>query len=251
MPTPFSHLSAARTLLEDRAIAAPVRAELEKEIGAFLLGSIAADGYYLANAPLRREDTHFFSYERPLEDQPWRLMLTRHPRMASAVGAARAFAAGYVAHLAMDEVWWLRMMRPHFGEREWADRSYRFLMLNIILTVMDERDEAAARREVSALQSAEPAAWCPFLPDQALIAWRDLIAAQIAPDGVSQTLPILAPRVGKTELELRRMLDDAPLLEADLWAHVPRELLGTVEAAMLAHARESLCAYWMAVSPGS
>ncbi|PJF24598.1 MAG: hypothetical protein CUN53_17030, partial [Phototrophicales bacterium] len=170
---------------------------------------------------------------------------------AAATGAARAFAAGYVAHLAMDEIWWLRMMRPHFGEREWAERSQRFLMLNIILTVMDERDEAAARREVSALRSALPAAWCPFLPDQALIAWRDLIAAQIAPGGSSRTLEILAPRVGKTELELRRMLDDAPQLEADLWAHVPRELLRTVEEAMLTHARDSLCAYWMAVSPGS
>jgi hypothetical protein len=238
-------------LLEDRAIAEPLRAELQERIGAFLLGSIAADGYYLANVPLHREDTHFFSYERPLADHPWRLMLARHPNMTSATGAARAFAAGYVAHLAMDEIWWLHMMRPHFGEREWAERSYRFLMLNIILTVMDERDEAAARREVSALRSAQPADWCPFLPDQALTAWRDLIAAQIAPDGVSQTLPILAPRVGKTETELRRMLDDAPLLETDLWAHVPRDLLETVEAAMLAHARESLCAYWTAGAAGS
>ncbi len=238
-------------LLDDRAIAEPVRAELQQSIGAFLLGSIAADGYYLADAPLHREDTHFFSYERLVEDHPWRLMLARYPCMASAAGAARAFTAGYIAHLAMDEIWWLHMMRPHFGEREWAERSYRFLMLNIILTVMDERDEAAARREVSALRGAQPAAWCPFLPDQALIAWRDLIAAQIAPGGVSQTLTILAPRVGKTALELRRMLDDSALLETDLWAHVPRKLLETVEAAMLAHARESLCTYWTDIADGA
>jgi hypothetical protein len=251
MPTPFTHLSAARTLLEDRAVPETLRAELHREIGAFLLGSIAADGYYLANAPLRREDTHFYSYERPVPDHPWRLMLARYPSMASASGARRAFTAGYVAHLAMDEIWWLQMMRPHFGEREWAERSRRFLMLNIVLTVMDERDEAAARREARALCSAEPAGWCPFLSDQTLIAWRDLIAEQIAPGGVSQTLPILAPRVGRTEAELRRMLDDAPLLEADLWAHVPRDLLEAVEAAMLAHARESLCAYWAAGAVGS
>lgn len=244
MPTPFTHLAAARGILDDPALPGSVRADLGADLSAFMLGSIAADGYYLASVLLKREDTHFYAYDHPIDDHPWRIMLKRFPIMRDAAGAARAFVAGYVGHLAMDQVWWQHMTRPHFGEREWAARVQRFFMLNVLLLKMDARDEHAARREAGALAAAQPDGWSAFMDDKTLLAWRDLIAQQLLPDGASQSVAIIAPRIGKTEAELHAVLEDDAMLESDLWAHIPRDLLASVEVAMADHMRASILAYW-------
>ena len=77
MPTPFTHLLTAQRALSDPAIPAAGRALLETHRGAYLLGSVVADAHGLAG--LKREDTHFYSFDKPMEDHPWRVMLARFP----------------------------------------------------------------------------------------------------------------------------------------------------------------------------
>jgi hypothetical protein len=243
MPTPFTHLAFAERLRSDRQIPASLRALIESQWPAFLLGSIAADGHFLAGA--QREDTHFYAYDRPMEDHPWRVMVTCHPSLlAPRDQTQQSFAAGYTGHVSMDEIWSLDMLNPHFAQREWAPRPQRFLMLNILLIAMDERDlKMLPRGMADDLQRAEPQNWLPFLSDSALKGWGDLIYRQIRPGGSSETLEIISGRVGKTPEELRALLDSPEQLQDDLWAHIPPPLLADIEERMYAHAVEQIEAY--------
>ena len=117
-------------------------------------------------------------------------------------------------------------------------------MLNILLIQMDERDFAAAQTTAIPLAAAIPHHWLPFMDDSALIAWRDMIVRQIVPDGDSETLEVIAPRVNLTPQALRALVDDAPHLEADLYAHIARDTVAAVEAKMDLYAREQVIVYW-------
>lgn len=243
MPTPFTHLRVASRLLADEALPPDVCALLNASRGAFLLGNIAADAR--VSSGISREQTHFYAYDRPVQEHPWRLMLQQYPALVRTTRPAqRAFVAGYVAHLTLDEVWSLEMIRPFFAEREWASRDHRFLMLNLLLIWMDRRDYAqleAWQRE--ALLATTPDGWAPFIPDEELAAWRDFVGCQLPPGGESQTLAVIGERIGTSPDALRALLNSEERMNADLWAHVPPEALARVEAEMYALARTNMLLY--------
>lgn len=244
MPSPFTHIANAQRLVRDPVVPEAIRQALITDESAFLLGNIAADGHHLAEG-LRRDQTHFYKYDFPVIEHPWRIMMAQHPSLwETRPPDSRAFLAGYIAHLSIDEVWWLDLTRPYFGEREWASRDRRFLMLNILLIGMDERDEIPARNSASVLANANPHNWLPFMQDAALIAWRNVIARQLEPNGASETLAVIAPRVNRTVEQLRAMVDDTESLEHDLFAHIPHALVAEVEEKMYLHAREQMIIYW-------
>lgn len=245
MPTPFTHLETAQRLLVDDAVPADVRAALAAERGAFLLGNIAADAR--TGGGINREDTHFYQYDRPLVDHPWRVMLTQHPSMKPPRSAShRAFLAGYTAHLSIDEWWSLQMLGPHFALREWAPRPTRFFYLHILLILMDERDRSRLENwQYPALLMAQPESWTPFLSDAILRDWRDFVGEQIRPGGESQTLAVFGGRINKTPADLRAILDSAVTLETELWPHISPALLEEIETGMYHHARAQMLRYWM------
>jgi hypothetical protein len=244
MPTPFTHLEAAQRLLNDEAIPASVRQPLTAELGAFLLGNIAADAR--TESGLRREDTHFYSYDKGITDHPWRVMMNLHPALQIPHSPAqRAFLAGYIAHLSMDEWWSLHMLGPHFAGRDWAPRQTRFLMLHILLIYMDERDLSLLLPwQYQGLTSAEPDNWLPFMNDTILSGWRDFIAGQIKPGSESLTLQVFGGRINKQPAELRAILDVPERMDADLWQHIAPALLADIEAGMYNHARQQMLTYW-------
>jgi hypothetical protein len=243
MPTPFTHLAVAQRLLRDERVPPSIRRAIDQERSAFLLGNIAADARVSGN--ITRESTHFFSYERPIEAHPWRVMLEQHPSLVPPHSAAqRAFLAGYVAHLSMDELWSIEMVRPRFFAAEWGDPKLRFLMLHIILIYMDERDYAALEDwQRGVLCQAQPQRWTPFMDDTTLVDWRDFIGAQIAP-GNSQTLDVFGGRIRVSPEDLRAILDDPTRMTQDLWAYVPEVFLTQVEAHMYDHALSQMLRYW-------
>jgi hypothetical protein len=243
MPTPFSHLAFAQRLRDDSTVPSTLRGLIETEWSAFLLGSVAADGHILEG--VGREVTHFYAYDRPMEDHPWRVMVNQYPALMNAETTAdRAFVAGYVGHLSMDEIWSLHMLHPHFADREWAPRAQRFLMLHILLIYMDERDLAVLPNEMAnQLRAAQPESWLPFLGDEMLIQWRDLIYRQIKPGGTSETLEIFGQRIHQTPEQLRSILDSPERMQNDLWIHISPALLHEIEEQMYSHAREQMMEY--------
>lgn len=243
MPTPFTHLASAQRLLDDPGLPAAGRALLLRELPAFLLGSIAADGQN--EAGLRREDTHFYTYDRPIRVPLDDLMLARYPELVVPESAAqRAFVAGYIGHLALDEIWTEAVMRPYFIDATWGSSAERFLMLNILLIGLDERDFALLTPSTAdGLRRATPNGWLPFLPDPALAAWREIITRQFEPGALPETLPIIGARTGVPVAGLRALLDSPDALASRLWAHVPVAAVAKAEAAMHAAAVERVARY--------
>ena len=245
MPTPFTHLVILQNLLADPQLLPLYRELLTRQRPAFQLGSIVADAR--VSSGVGREVTHFYAYGQPMTKRPWRSMLECHPALNNALDEAHlAFVAGYVAHLATDEAWTLKMVRPQFWERDWhgVDRWEKFFALHLILTVMDERDESLLEDwQAASLNCCEPYGWLPFMSDDVLRGWRDLVAEQIMPGGISQTLSIFATRLRCDSREIRTALDDAAQMDDILWRHVPRALLEEVERLCYAYTRDQLAVY--------
>lgn len=225
----------------DEAVSNSARALLNAERPAFLLGSVAADAHPQGS---KREDTHFYAYDKPMPESPWHVMLRRYPSLQPAHSLAhRAFMAGYVAHLAMDEIWTMHMLGPYFVQGDWATGKFRFLMLHALLITMDERDlDSLEPWQYPALAAAQPDDWLPFIPDAALADWRDFIAAQIRPGGESQTLQVFGARINKTPDELRQVLASPDQMHL-LWQNVTPQILADIEAQMYDHAREQMRLY--------
>ena len=241
MPTPFTHLKAAQDLLADPALLTDAHNFLQRECSAFLLGNIAADARI--SSGLKRDDTHFYRYDQPMHNHPWRVMLEGYPTLKQPHSDThRAFLAGYVAHLSMDEIWTLHMLRPRFVEPRWADDKFRFFMLHILLVYADERDYAQLEAwQSAALGDAQAEDWLPFMPDADLHHWRDFIQQQLV--GESETLQVFGQRTGKSEAEFRAILDSRQRLQDNLWDNVPRAALEQVDKRMYTFAREQMLVY--------
>lgn len=245
MPTPFTHLEITQRLLNDHAIPRAYRDLLLAHRSAFQLGNIVADAR--VSSGVGREVTHFYSYSHPITEHPWHVMLNNHPMLKTPHDDKHlVFLAGYVAHLATDEAWALKMVRPIFFIRDWegVDRMDKFIALHLILSVMDERDEAQLDAwQSESLAQSTPDQWLPFMSDHVLCSWRDLIARQIAPNGMSETLMILGKRLALDPAILRNMLDSPDIMFERLWQHVPQAIHATTERQMYAFTRDQLCHY--------
>ncbi len=245
MPTPFMHMAFAQRVVADDALPPDVRAAIDAHWGAFLLGSIAPDAR--VSSGIRRADTHFFEYEPVIATPPITAMLTQYPMLNRAnVGSDQhaVFIAAYGAHLAMDEIWCTDLLFPKFMNG-WADGSLSFQMLHMLLGWLDARDlqTLPLAAQYPALAAATPDHWLPFIPDEALIVWRDTIASQIAPEGSSRTLEILSQRIKMNEGEMRAFINSPDKMDQFMWQNVSRETVAAVEVAMYARARSVLLDY--------
>jgi hypothetical protein len=239
------HLAFAQRMSTDDLVPSAARELITAQWGAFLLGNIAPDAR--VSSGIRRADTHFFEYEPVIATSPVTAMLSRYPELArtSVVSEARAaFVAGYCAHLAMDEVWCVEMLFPHFM-RPWDDQFSSFRMLHMLLGYLDERDYQSlpVAEQYLALNAAAPEHWLPFIPDAALIEWRNVVAEQLAPTGRSQTLEILSQRIKMEAEDMRSFIAATEKMEKQLWRNVPMPVVEMVEVSMYARARATLIEY--------
>lgn len=243
MPTPFSHLAIAQRLLKDEQIPSKYRQLFQEEIGAFLLGSIAADARVGNGAP--REMTHFYAYGEPMEMHPWRKMLTTYDELWQPKTMAQwAFVAAYVAHLAMDEYWTLNMVGPHFFQPDWRTKRDRFLSLHVLLIFMDQRDlDSLESWQAEALDAAKPENWLPFIGDDDLLSWKQLIYDQIKPGGESQTCEIFGSRTRVGAQFFEDIVRDDERIQQELWDYVPKNVLTDIETEMYAFIRSQLLEY--------
>lgn len=244
MPTPFMHLAFAQGTLTDPSLA-PWNALIREQWGPFLLGNIAPDARI--SSGIRRADTHFFEYEPVIPVSAMQAMLTQYPVLASSQiedDARRAFLAGYVAHLAMDEVWCTDVLFPYFTNL-WDGNFTSFQMLHMILAWMDEQDyrRLPAAEQYPALATAQPEAWLPFVPDKALIDWRDLVAEQLSPGGHSRTTEILGQRIRMNAAEMDEFIHSEQAMNDYLWRNVPRSAVAAAEHAMTDRARSYIRGY--------
>ncbi len=86
-------------------------------LGAYYLGSTAPDSRAMTRWP--REQTHFAPLSVEEVGTGTSTMFRMHPELREDMTpASRAFLAGYVGHLAADEVWITSVFRPNFDTSE-------------------------------------------------------------------------------------------------------------------------------------
>jgi hypothetical protein len=223
MPTPFMHLQIAERIRADERLQGEARRLVEQEWPAFYLGSVAADVQTVNQ--MAREKTHFYGLPPDRERPAHEVMLAEYPALAEA-GRLRpgqaVFVAAYAAHLMLDLSWYWQVLTPYFFNGDWGETRYRFLIHNTLLTYLDRIDQAALPATAGpTLAAGEPADWLPFVSDDDLRCWRDMLVAQLRPGALSQTVEIYARRLGMTAADFAANLDDPAWMEVQVFRNVP------------------------------
>jgi hypothetical protein len=238
------HLALAERLARDPELPTSARDLMSAAWGSFLLGSIAPDARVSGGIP--RSGTHFFEYGPVIDPRPAAAMLAAHPKLRyPALGgdaAHAAFIAGYAAHLTMDEIWCVKVLFPHFVIPGGPAQD-RLTLFHVFLGGLDARDrQQLAADEYDALCRTAPRNWTPFMADSDLLAWREVVAPQLAPGGQSLTASILAKVLRITPSRMAELMSDAALQE-ELTRIVPTHTLASLEQAMYVGVRDIVAHY--------
>ena len=241
MPTPFYHLHLAQELLVEESCS-PL---WQDEPGAFYLGNIAPDAQNVAGQS--RESTHFF--EVPMRDATpaWEVMFNQYPSLIHILTPAqRAFLAGYICHLAVDQMWITDIFEPVFvDEAKWEKPRDRFFIHNILRIYLDELDRPAlASNGVGAsLKKAQPDHWLPFLNDAALSHWRDFVAEQLVEGGAAQTIEVFAKRMKRPPSDFESLLQSPTQMTQRVFQLVSTDALKNFRLNAFTRSREILADY--------
>ena len=224
MPTPFMHLHTAEQILATMDND-PCHSLLQQEWPAFYLGSIAPDYQGMCDVP--RHESHFYTIPVP-DDGPsgYERMLIEHPQLANGANlpsAQAVFVAAYGAHLLLDLIWLHEIVYPFFVTHDnWEGREDRRLSHFILLTYLDQMARnALPTTAVTTLASAQPQNWLPFVDDDCLIKWRNLIVEQLYPSAMSQTVTIYAERLSMTPKAFAACLQDPDWMTAQVFDKIP------------------------------
>jgi hypothetical protein len=224
MPTPIQHLVIAEDVLADPALPSAAHARLAAQRDAFLFGTIAPDVQSVSGQP--REATHFFTVP-PTHTRPaHQVMFAEYPVLDHAdelTPARAAFTAGYISHLALDELWIADVFSPYFGlEAEWGTFHERLLIHNVLRTWLDQRDQGRLNGSISeSLARVEPDGWLPFAADEYLRTWRDVIAEELRPGATVRTVEVFAQRLRVPPAEFLRVLESPDEMQRRVFSILP------------------------------
>ena len=223
MPSLGSHLASAR-LLAGR-LAHPA---IEADRGSFYLGSTAPDIRVITR--LDRERYHFFALDDFASQDSVARLFEQHPSLRDSVKldeATRAFMAGYLTHLVMDQDYIETIYRVYFGPAAWGDDPRGNVLDRVLQYEMDRRererrDEMDGIREVLANTSA--AADVAFIGGETLGRWlevvRDLALHPPTWDRFPQMMNRHLMRAGYSEAEIEQFCRDVPEILLETLGHV-------------------------------
>ncbi len=227
MPTPFYHLSLAEELINHHDLPEPICHFLRTYRNEFLFGSTAPDVQVVSGQP--REVTHFFNLPIQPGDPPaWDVFLATYPELAitnTLPAALSAFLAGYLCHLQADWVWVNDIFAPAFGPRTtWGTFRQRLYYHNVLRAYLDRQILPGLPVDAgTCLGKVEPDSWLPFVKDQYLAEWRDLLAQQLHPGAAIQTVEVFSSRQGISAPEYYALLGSNERMHSEVFVHLPLE----------------------------
>ena len=194
---------------------------IEADRGAYFFGATAPDIRVITRRD--RRVTHFFELDRFEHQDSVRQMLAEHPELCDATALderTRAFMAGYVTHLVLDEVYIETVYRRFFGAQSpLADDAIADVLDRALQYEMNRReleDGEALSAITSALQTCETSNAVSFIEDEHLARWRGVILdfASQGPtwDRFPRMMNIHLKRAGFDEAEIERVSQDGPAL---------------------------------------
>lgn len=149
------------------------------DLGAYYLGATTPDIRVITR--WERERTHFFDLHCFDEQDSVARLFETFPELArpeNATPSTVAFIAGYITHLAMDELYIQDMYRPYFGERSsLRDARLRNLMDRVLQFELDRRrreDRDLVDHLRSELRDSPLDVKVAFLDAETLERWREV-----------------------------------------------------------------------------
>ena len=231
MPTPFMHLHMAELIRKQAGENGRLSSYLSASWPAFYLGSVAPDCQEIAG--ISREATHFYGLPPQPDNQAYPRMLAEYPQLSddAALSPEQAmFVAAYSVHLMYDLIWFRDVLIPYFvNAKQWASSfEERRMVHQVVLTYLDKLAyESLPETAVSTLSSAEPNHWLPFVSDEALRQWQNLLVAQLEPTGELETINIYAGRLGSTPAAFAANLNSPDWMDAHVFQYIP---VGEIQA---------------------
>jgi hypothetical protein len=89
--------------------------------------------------------------------------------------------------------------------------------------------DALPETAVTTLSSAVPNQWLPFVSDEALRQWQDLLVAQLEPTGELETINVYAGRLGMTPAAFAANLNSPAWMDEHVFRYIP---IGEIQAKM-------------------
>jgi hypothetical protein len=153
--------------------------------------------------------------------------LAAYPQLAD--GAAlppeqALFVAAYSVHLMVDLIWFRDVLIPYFvNAKQWASAfEERRMVHQMVLTYLDKLAyDALPETAVTTLSSAVPNQWLPFVSDEALRQWQDLLVAQLEPTGELETINVYAGRLGMTPAAFAANLNSPAWMDEHVFRYIP------------------------------
>ncbi len=227
------HLHIAEQIYDSVAAAGNGRAQasLAAEWPAFYLGSVAPDVNAISALP--RHATHFYKVPPDPDETAHLTMLDQYPQLkdlAAMPSGQAVCVAAYSAHLMLDLIWLREVVYPFFFlPKDLGDRQQRTLTHFILLTYLDtlalnELPETA----VSTLAAARPNQWLPFIDDEILLAWQEILVAQLQPGAPVRTIEIYAERLGMAPHDFAANLQDPDWMQAQVFGKIPVQQVQTI-----------------------
>lgn len=237
VPTPFYHLSLAEELINHHGLPDSIAQFLRTYQNEFLFGNTAPDVQVVTGQ--MREQTHFFDLPIQQSDPPpWEVILAAYPELAitDALPATKsAFLAGYLCHLQADWLWVNDIFAPVFGPRSvWGTFRQRLYYHNVLRAYIDR--QILPQLPIDAgirLGKVIPESWLPFVKDQSLADWRDLLAQQLYPGAAIQTVEVFSSRQGISAPEYYALLTSEKRMKDEVFEHLPLESIDSYRAQLL------------------
>lgn len=246
MPTPFYHLSLARSILQHPDLPASIRRFLEQQACPFLLGNTAPDVQVISGQ--RRQETHFFTIPiLPGLPLPWVRMFRDYPHLSDPARLApdhAAFLCGYIAHLQADISWINQIYAPIFITGFWGSHPRRSYIHNVLRSYLDQQALAALDDHPGeCLGSVEPSGYLPFTADSDLREWRNFISAQLLPGGETKTVEVFARRAGMDPQQFAELLRSPTRMDREVFSHISRSSLDRFRQDLVSLSVQRVVAY--------
>jgi hypothetical protein len=173
---------------------------------------------------------------------PWEQLLRACPQLAQASRISpqqAAFLAGYGCHLRADWIWVTEIFEPVFGlQASWETFRKRLYLHNVLRSYMDQQVLEPVRELTrQALEQVVWGDWLPFVQDDDLQTWRNLLTEQLVPGAKIQTVEVFASRQGISPQTYYDLLNSEQALEHAIFSHFPRNHLEIYRANLVADNR--------------
>jgi len=238
-----------------REIASKMRhTALEDEPGALYLGSTAPDIRILTRWDRRL--THFFDFANFDEQDGVQAFFAAYPELRrndALKPSTKAFVAGYISHLVLDESWITDIYRPFFGERSpWQGTIRATIMDRAVQYELDRgrrEDRELIEHVLAEIARMDLGLEIAFIDGETLGRWREVVSQVVGwqPDWEKFHLVIgrhVKPS-GQDADDAATLLEDLPALVEETLAYVsPQRIRACLEGAVvrgLEEIKEYLC----------